>query len=143
VIEIGFCLLARPTARAASGVAANSDPLRYRRACHGAGQVGLGRRVPHIRPFAPQHLSAPEEFRRVIGAAGVGLVLLAIVSFWSHSSFSRAWIVLTCALVLVLKLMPRRSSRGLPVGIRHIGAGDTRRLEAEPVHNQNNRCPTR
>jgi exopolysaccharide biosynthesis polyprenyl glycosylphosphotransferase len=58
--------------------------------------------------YAPQHLSAPEEFRRVIGASGVGLVLLAMVSFWSHSSFSRAWIGLTCALVLVLELLPRR-----------------------------------
>jgi exopolysaccharide biosynthesis polyprenyl glycosylphosphotransferase len=58
--------------------------------------------------YAPQHLSAPEEFRRVVGASGVGLVLLAMVSFWSHSSFSRAWIGLTCALVLVLELLPRR-----------------------------------
>ena len=35
--------------------------------------------------YAPQHLSPPEEFRRVIGASGVGIVLLAMVSFWSHS----------------------------------------------------------
>ena len=34
--------------------------------------------------YAPQHLSPPEEFRRVIGASGVGIVLLAMVSFWSH-----------------------------------------------------------
>ena len=27
--------------------------------------------------YAPQHLSPPEEFRRVIGASGVGVVLLA------------------------------------------------------------------
>jgi exopolysaccharide biosynthesis polyprenyl glycosylphosphotransferase len=58
--------------------------------------------------YAPQHLSAPEEFRRVIGASGVGVVLLAMVSFWSHSSFSRAWVGLTWALVLVLELLPRR-----------------------------------
>ena len=58
--------------------------------------------------YAPQHLSAPEEFRRVIGASGVGIVLLAMVSFWSHSSFSRAWVGLTWALVLVLELLPRR-----------------------------------
>jgi exopolysaccharide biosynthesis polyprenyl glycosylphosphotransferase len=58
--------------------------------------------------YAPQHLSPPEEFRRVIGASGVGIVLLAMVSFWSHSSFSRAWVGLTWALVLVLELLPRR-----------------------------------
>jgi exopolysaccharide biosynthesis polyprenyl glycosylphosphotransferase len=58
--------------------------------------------------YAPQHLSAPEEFRRVIGASGVGIVLLAMVSFWSKSSFSRTWIGLTFALVLVFELLPRR-----------------------------------
>jgi hypothetical protein len=31
--------------------------------------------------YAPQHLSAPEELRRVIGASGVGIVLLAMGSF--------------------------------------------------------------
>jgi exopolysaccharide biosynthesis polyprenyl glycosylphosphotransferase len=58
--------------------------------------------------YAPQHLSAPEEFRRVIGASGVGIVLLALVSFWSKASFSRGWIGLAWALVLVLELLPRR-----------------------------------
>ena len=58
--------------------------------------------------YAPQHLSAPEELRRVIGASGVGIVLLAIGSFWSKSSFSRAWVGLTWVLVLLLVLLSRR-----------------------------------
>jgi exopolysaccharide biosynthesis polyprenyl glycosylphosphotransferase len=58
--------------------------------------------------YSPQHLSAPEELRRVIGAAGVGIVVLIMASFWSKSSFSRAWVGLTWALVLVLELIPRR-----------------------------------
>ena len=58
--------------------------------------------------YAPQHLSAPEELRRVIGASGVGVVLLVMGSYWSRSSFSRAWVGLTFALVLVLELLPRR-----------------------------------
>ena len=58
--------------------------------------------------YAPQHLSAPEELRRVIGASGVGIVLLVMASFWSQSSFSRAWVGLTWVLVLVLELLPRR-----------------------------------
>jgi exopolysaccharide biosynthesis polyprenyl glycosylphosphotransferase len=58
--------------------------------------------------YAPQHLSAPEEFRRVIGASGVGIILLVMGSFWSNSSFSRAWVGLTWVLVLVLELVPRR-----------------------------------
>ena len=58
--------------------------------------------------YAPQRLSAHEEFRRVIGASAVGIVLFALISFWSKSSFSRAWIALTWAIVLVLELAPRR-----------------------------------
>jgi exopolysaccharide biosynthesis polyprenyl glycosylphosphotransferase len=58
--------------------------------------------------YAPQHVSAPEELRRVIGASGVGIVLLAMGSFWSKSSFSRAWVGLTWVLVLVLELLSRR-----------------------------------
>jgi exopolysaccharide biosynthesis polyprenyl glycosylphosphotransferase len=58
--------------------------------------------------YTPQHLSAPEELRRVIGASGVGIVLLVMGSFWSKASFSRVWVGLTWALVLVLELLPRR-----------------------------------
>ena len=58
--------------------------------------------------YAPQHVSAPEELRRVIGASGVGIVLLVMASFWSKASFSRAWVGLTWVLVLVLELLPRR-----------------------------------
>jgi exopolysaccharide biosynthesis polyprenyl glycosylphosphotransferase len=58
--------------------------------------------------YAPQHLSAPEELRRVIGASGVGIVLLVMGSFWSKSSFSRTWVGLTWIMVLVLELLPRR-----------------------------------
>ena len=58
--------------------------------------------------YAPLHLSAPEELRRVIGASGVGIVVLVLGSFWSKSSFSRAWIGLTWVLVLLLELLSRR-----------------------------------
>ncbi len=58
--------------------------------------------------YAPQHLSPHEELRRVIGASGVGMVLLVMASYWSKASFSRAWVGLTWMLVLVLELLPRR-----------------------------------
>jgi exopolysaccharide biosynthesis polyprenyl glycosylphosphotransferase len=58
---------------------------------------------------APQHLSAPEIFRRVIGAASVGVVLLALGSFWSKEAFSRAWIGSTWVLALVFELAVRRA----------------------------------
>jgi exopolysaccharide biosynthesis polyprenyl glycosylphosphotransferase len=58
--------------------------------------------------YAPQHLSAPEEFRRVIGASSLGIVLLVMASYWSKSSFSRVWVGLAWVLVLLLELLPRR-----------------------------------
>src|SRR5512132_551175 len=58
--------------------------------------------------YSPQHLSAPEELRRVIGASGVGIILLVMGSYWSKASFSRTWVGLTWALVLTLELLPRR-----------------------------------
>jgi len=61
--------------------------------------------------YAPQHLSAHEEFRRVISATGVGIVLLVMVSFWSNSSFSRGWIGLTWLLTLFAELAARRAWR--------------------------------
>ena len=56
--------------------------------------------------YAPQHVSAPGG-RRVIGASGVGIVLLAMGSFWLKSSFSRG-VGLTWGLVLMLELLSRR-----------------------------------
>jgi exopolysaccharide biosynthesis polyprenyl glycosylphosphotransferase len=61
--------------------------------------------------YSPLHLSAAEEFRRVIGATGTGMVLLVMVSFWTKSSYSRVWIALTWALALVLELLARRAWR--------------------------------
>ncbi len=58
--------------------------------------------------YAPQHLSPPEEFRRVIGATSLGIVLLVMASYWSKSSFARTWVGLTWVLVLVFELTARR-----------------------------------
>jgi exopolysaccharide biosynthesis polyprenyl glycosylphosphotransferase len=58
--------------------------------------------------YRPVYLSPAEEFRRTIGATGVGVVLLVMVAFWSKSLFSRGWIGLTFAVVLVLELVARR-----------------------------------
>jgi FlaA1/EpsC-like NDP-sugar epimerase len=40
--------------------------------------------------YSPQYLSPADEFRRTVGACGVGVVLLVMVAFWSKSPFSRA-----------------------------------------------------
>lgn len=57
---------------------------------------------------SPQLLSAWEEFRRVIAASSVGMVLVIMTSFWSKASLSRIWVGLTWILVLVLELITRR-----------------------------------
>jgi exopolysaccharide biosynthesis polyprenyl glycosylphosphotransferase len=57
------------------------------------------------------HLPPAEEFRRTVGATGVGLVLLVMVSFWSKSSFSRIWVALTWLMALFLELLARRAWR--------------------------------
>jgi exopolysaccharide biosynthesis polyprenyl glycosylphosphotransferase len=57
------------------------------------------------------HLPPAEEFRRTVGATGVGLVLLVMVGFWSKASFSRIWVALTWILALLLELLGRRAWR--------------------------------
>lgn len=58
--------------------------------------------------YAPWRMSAPEEFRRVLSATSVGVVFFVLVSFWSHSEFSRAWVGLTWTFALLLHLTFRR-----------------------------------
>ena len=61
--------------------------------------------------YSRRNLPAPEEFRRIISAASVGVILVAMTSFWSHASLSRAWVVLTWFLALVFELATRRAWR--------------------------------
>jgi exopolysaccharide biosynthesis polyprenyl glycosylphosphotransferase len=58
--------------------------------------------------YRPMYLSPAEEFRRTVGATGVGVVLLVMVAFWSKSTFSRGWIGLTFVLALLFELLARR-----------------------------------
>jgi exopolysaccharide biosynthesis polyprenyl glycosylphosphotransferase len=71
--------------------------------------------------YAPQHLSPPEEFRRTFGAASVGIVLLVVASYWSHSSFSRVWMGATWVLALLLELLTRRGWRRYQVRLKGSG----------------------
>lgn len=63
--------------------------------------------------YSPQHLSGWEEFRRLIGASSLGIVLIVMTSFWSKASLSRVWVGLTWLIVLVLELAGRRAWRWL------------------------------
>jgi exopolysaccharide biosynthesis polyprenyl glycosylphosphotransferase len=59
--------------------------------------------------YAPQHLAPPEQFRRVIGATSLGIVLVVMASYWSKSSFPRSWIGLGWLLALLFELLTRGS----------------------------------
>lgn len=61
-----------------------------------------------FRLYSTHLLSNWEEFRATISASGIGIFIVMMVSFWSKSSFSRAWIGLTWALVTVLELVNRK-----------------------------------
>jgi exopolysaccharide biosynthesis polyprenyl glycosylphosphotransferase len=57
--------------------------------------------------YAPQHLAPPEQFRRVIGATSLGIVLVVMASYWSKSSFPRSWVGLGWLLALLFELLTR------------------------------------
>src|SRR5688500_17834723 len=54
-----------------------------------------------------RHLSGPEALRRTIAAAGSGMVVLIVVSFWLDFYASRSWIAITLVLALILELTAR------------------------------------
>jgi exopolysaccharide biosynthesis polyprenyl glycosylphosphotransferase len=58
--------------------------------------------------YTPQHLSPSDEFRGILGATSLGIVLLVMASYWSKASFPRAWLGLSWLLALLLELVTRR-----------------------------------
>jgi exopolysaccharide biosynthesis polyprenyl glycosylphosphotransferase len=58
--------------------------------------------------YSPQHLSSSEEFRGIIGASSLGIVLVVMASYWSKSAFPRAWLGLSWLLALLLEFVTRR-----------------------------------
>ena len=61
--------------------------------------------------YAPQHLSALEEFRRTIGAVGFGIVVVILATFWLHFYLSRSWMAITLVIALILELAARMTVR--------------------------------
>jgi len=57
--------------------------------------------------YAPQHLGAAEEFRRTLGAASLGVLLVMVASFWFDSSFSRAWVGLVWVFAVAFEMTAR------------------------------------
>ena len=61
--------------------------------------------------YGPQRLAAAEEFRRIIGATSLGILLLALVGYWSQHSLSRLGVGLSWLLAVFLELLARRAWR--------------------------------
>lgn len=59
--------------------------------------------------YAPQHLSTAEMLRRIIGAASVGVLLLAMEGVWTTSPLTPAWVGTTWLIAMVLELAVRRA----------------------------------
>jgi FlaA1/EpsC-like NDP-sugar epimerase len=59
--------------------------------------------------YAPQHLSKAEMLRRIIGAASVGVLLVAMEGVWTETPLSPAWIGATWFIAMILELAVRRA----------------------------------
>jgi exopolysaccharide biosynthesis polyprenyl glycosylphosphotransferase len=61
--------------------------------------------------YSTHRLSPEEEFRRVLGASSMGVMLIVLGTYWAHSPPSRLWMGLTLVLALTLELVARRGWR--------------------------------
>jgi exopolysaccharide biosynthesis polyprenyl glycosylphosphotransferase len=61
--------------------------------------------------YAPHHISASEEFRRIIGAVSVGVIMVVVGSYWWKYNFPRQWVGMTWMLALLFELLVRRAWR--------------------------------
>lgn len=60
-----------------------------------------------FRLYVLHQLASAEEFRRLFGAATLGIALVILASFWMGQPLSREWVGLTWGTVLVLELGSR------------------------------------
>jgi exopolysaccharide biosynthesis polyprenyl glycosylphosphotransferase len=67
--------------------------------------------------YRAAHLSANEEFRRVISASAVGIVVVILAGYWSSTAIPRSFVGTVLVLALLLELAGRRFWR---VTIAHL-----------------------
>ncbi len=71
--------------------------------------------------YAPHRLSPEEEFRRILGASGIGVILIALGPSWAHVPSSGLSIGLTFLMVVTLELVARRGWRRFMWRLRRSG----------------------
>jgi exopolysaccharide biosynthesis polyprenyl glycosylphosphotransferase len=64
-----------------------------------------------FRLYGVQHLSAWDEFRGIVSATTVGIVLIMLVTTWWNRDLSRAWLGSTWAFALLFEMITRRGWR--------------------------------
>jgi exopolysaccharide biosynthesis polyprenyl glycosylphosphotransferase len=78
--------------------------------------------------YLPQHLSPSDEFRGIIGASSLGIVLLVVASYWSKAAFPRVWLGLAWLLALLLELGTRRGWEAYRLRLKRDGRLSLRTL---------------
>jgi exopolysaccharide biosynthesis polyprenyl glycosylphosphotransferase len=68
--------------------------------------------------YSAHHIARLEEFRRVVSAVGVGIVLVILVTFWLDVYVSRSLMALTLVLALALELTARLLVRAILARLR-------------------------
>ena len=63
------------------------------------------------RLYAPEHLSAWEEFRRLLSSTGLGMAFLVMASYWTKGDLSRLWLGLGWFFAVTVLLLGRRAWR--------------------------------
>ncbi|CAN5496710.1 sugar transferase [soil metagenome] len=71
--------------------------------------------------YSIQHLSASEEFRRIIGACSLGVLLVVLLSYWSEAGLSHIFLASSLILALALELTGRRLWRLAIARMRNSG----------------------
>ena len=72
--------------------------------------------------YAPYDFTRFEEFRRTLSAAGIGLVVIILLTFWFEVYLSRSWMAITLAIVVALELGARGVARALVSRLRTDGS---------------------
>jgi exopolysaccharide biosynthesis polyprenyl glycosylphosphotransferase len=78
--------------------------------------------------YLPQQLPPSDEFRGIIGASSLGIVLLVMASYWSKVAFPRAWLGLAWLLGLLLELGTRRGWEAYRLRLKRDGRLSLRTL---------------
>ncbi|HEX2064828.1 MAG TPA: sugar transferase [Acidimicrobiales bacterium] len=61
--------------------------------------------------YSIQHLSGHQEMRRTASATSIGVLIIALGSYWTPSSFPRAWLALVWVFALIFELFVRQAFR--------------------------------